>query len=123
MKKLVEAALENLSSKEVFLFRVICGSCGLEYGNRPMRFSKADVPPGTQSKQILYDALYEQEAMLARQVAIRNAAEQMNYCPVCKRLVCNQCFLICDELDLCKQCAADLEQKGNPVLTGFLYAN
>ena len=122
MKKLVEAVLENLSSKEVFLFRVTCGSCGTEYGNKPMRFSKAEKPPTTQSKQIIYDVLYEQEFREARQVAIRNAAEHMNYCPICKRLVCNQCFLICDDLDMCKQCAADLEQQGKPVLVGFLEA-
>ena len=122
MKKLVEAVLENLSSKEVFLFRVTCGSCGTEYGNKPMRFSKAETPPTTQRKQIIYDVLYEQEFREARQVAIRNAAEHMNYCPICKRLVCNQCFLICDDLDMCKQCAADLEQQGKPVLVGFLEA-
>ncbi len=118
MRKLVEEILENLSSKEVFRFRVVCKSCGSEYGNKPIRFSKADESPTTQSKQIIYDALYEQEFKAARQVAIRNAAEHMNYCPICKRLVCNQCFLICDDLDMCKQCAADLEQHGAPVLTG-----
>ena len=122
MKKLVDAVLENLSSKEVFLFRVICGNCGLEYGNRPIRFSKADLTPATQNKQILYDALYEQEFRAARQIAVRNAAEHMNYCPICRRLVCNQCFLICDDLDMCRQCAADLEQQGRPVAVGFLEA-
>ena len=122
MKKLVDAVLENLSTKEAFRFRVTCGSCGTEYGNRPIRFSKAEIPPITQSKQILYDALYEQEFKEARRVAIRNAAEHMNYCPICKRLVCNQCFLICDDLDMCKQCAAVLEQQGKPVLVGFLEA-
>ena len=122
MKKLVEAVLENLSSKEVFLFRVICGSCGAEYGNRPIRFSKASIKPVAQNKQILYDALYEQEFRAARQVAVRNAAEHMNYCPICRRLVCNQCFLICDDLDMCWQCAADLEQQGRPVAVGFLDA-
>ena len=122
MKKLVETALENLSSKEVFLFRVACGICGGEYGNKPIRFSKADMLPATQSKQLLYDALYEQEFCDAKRVAVRNAAEHMNYCPVCKRLVCNQCFLICDELDMCKQCAVKLEQKGNPVLSGVIEA-
>ena len=123
LKKLVEAVLENLSTKEVFLFRVTCGNCGAEYGNKPMRFSKAETPPTTQSKQIIYDALYEQEFRDARRVAIRNAAEHMNYCPICKRLICNQCFLICDDLDMCQQCAADLEQQGKPVLVGFLEAN
>ena len=122
MKKLVEAVLENLSSKDVFLFRVICGSCGSEYGNRPIRFSKAGISPTTQNKKIIYDALYEQEFKAARQVAIRNAAEHMNYCPICRRLVCNQCFLICDDLDMCKQCAANLEQQGRPVAVGFLDA-
>ena len=120
MRKLVEAVLENASSKEFFLFRVTCGSCGSEYGNKPMRFSKADTPPTTLSRQILYDALYEQEYQAARQVAIRNAAEHMNYCPICKRLVCNQCFLICDDLDMCRQCAANLEQQGKPVFVGYL---
>ena len=119
MKKLVEAVLENVSTKEFFRFRVTCESCGTEYGNKPIRFSKAEIPPTTQSKQIIYDALYEQEFREARRVAIRNAAEHMNYCPICKQLVCNQCFLICDDLDMCKQCAADLEQLGTPVLVGF----
>ena len=114
MKKLVEAVLENLSTKDVFLFRVTCGKCGKEYGNKPIRFSKAEMPPTTQSKQIIYDALYEQEFKEARRIAIRNAAEHMNFCPICKRLVCNQCFLICDDLDMCKQCAADLEQQVCP---------
>jgi len=122
LKKLVEAVLENLSTKEVFLFQITCGSCGTEYGNRPMRFSKADTPPTTQNQIILYTALYEQEFREAKRVAIRNATEHMNYCPICKRLVCNQCFLICDDLDMCKQCAADLEQEGKPVLAGFLEA-
>lgn len=117
MKKLVEAVLENLSSKDVFVFRVTCGNCATEYGNKPIRFSKADIPPATQSKQILYDALYEQEFKEAKRVAIRNAAEHMNYCPICKRLICNQCFLICDDLDMCRQCAAELHEKGKPVLT------
>ena len=122
MKKLVEEVLENLSTKDVFLFRVTCGNCGSEYGNRPIRFSKSEIPPTTQNQQIIYDALYEQEFRDARRVAIREAAEHMNYCPICKRLVCNQCFLICDDLDMCRQCASDLEQQGKPVLVGYLEA-
>lgn len=122
MKGLIEAVLENLSTRDVFLFRVICGCCGAEYGNKPIRFSKAEILPTTQSKQIIFNALYEQEYKMARQVAVRNAAEHLNHCPICKRLVCNQCFLICDELDMCEQCAADLEQHGSPVLVTLLEA-
>ena len=116
MKKLVETMIENLSTRDIFLFRIFCASCGLEYGNKPIRFTKAGALPNTSSKQIIYKALYEQEFRDARQTAIRNAAEHMNYCPICKRLVCNQCFLICDDLDMCKQCAAELQQQGQPVI-------
>ena len=120
MTKLVETIIENLSTKEVFLFRVSCANCGAEYANKPIRFSKACVSPATQSKKIIYDAVYEQEFRAVRQSAIRNASEHMNYCPICKRIVCNQCFLICDDLDMCRQCAAQLEESGKPVLSEIL---
>ena len=115
MRKLVEAALENMSTKEVFLFRIPCSVCAQEYGNRPTRFTKAGVTPPTPGKQIIYEALYEQELRDARTMAIQSALEHMNYCPICKQLVCNQCFLICDDLDMCKNCAIDLQQIGQSV--------
>ena len=117
MKKLVETILENLSTKDVFVFRVTCASCGTDYANKPVRFSKAGIVPMTPGKKIIYDAVYEQEFMTARQASIRNASEHLNYCPICKRIVCNQCFLICADLDMCRQCAERLEERGRPVLS------
>ena len=122
MKTLVELALENLSTREYFLFRVLCSECGMEYGNRKKRFSKAGAKPYGENKKIIYDVLYEQEFKSARQSAVRDAAEHLNYCPICKRLVCNQCFLICDDLDMCKRCADRLSEKGNPVVSDCLDA-
>ena len=122
MKQLVEMLLENLSTREVFLFRIACGACGTEYGGKKVRFSKAGIQPSSEGKKIIFDACYEQEFKTARQAAIRDAAENLNYCPICKRLVCNRCFLICDDLDMCKQCAAHLEEAGSPVLTDVLEA-
>ena len=117
MKQLVESVLENLSAGEYFLFRVLCGVCGTACGNKPQRFSRAGERPQTESKKVIYDALYEQEFRSARLSAIREAAEQLNFCPICRRLVCNRCFLICSDLDMCKQCADRLEETGSPVLT------
>ena len=115
MKQMIEAILEDLSTREVFLFRIACASCGAEYANRPTRFSKADVTPATQAKKTIYDAIYDQEHRAARLAALQMGTEYMNYCPICKRMVCNQCFLICDDLDMCRQCAEALQEKGNPV--------
>ena len=122
MKQLVDMLLENLSTREVFLFRIACAACAAEYGGRSVRFSKAGITPPTEGKRIIFEACYEQEFRAARQAAIRDAAEHLNYCPICKRLVCNQCFLICDDLDMCQQCAAELDQPGNPVQVSFLEA-
>ena len=122
MKKLIEMMLENLSTRDVFLFRIACGACGTEYGNKPVRFSKAGMIPQTPKKAALYEILYAQELHSARLSAIRDASEHLNYCPVCKRLVCNRCFLICEDLDMCKQCAAQLEETGSPVFSDMLEA-
>ena len=120
MKKLVEMMLENLSTREAFLFRITCAACGTPYGGKSVRFSKAGITPPTEGKRIIFDTLYEQEFRDARQAAVRDAAEHLNYCPICKWLVCNRCFLICDDLDMCKQCAAHLEETGSPVVTDVL---
>ena len=120
MKKLIEMLLENLSTREIFLFRIACGTCGTEYGNKPVRFSKAEMIPQTPKKAALYEILYAQELQTARISAVRAAAEHLNYCPVCKRLVCNRCFLICEDLDMCRQCAAAMEENGTPVVPDIL---
>ena len=116
MQKLVEMLLENLSTREVFLFRIACAACGTEYGGKSVRFSKAGITPPTEGKRIVFEACYEQELRSARQAAIRDAAENLNYCPICKRLVCNRCFLICDDLDMCRTCAGYLQEEGEAVL-------
>ena len=118
MKKLIDLKLENLSTKDTFLFRVCCGSCGRDYAVKPRQFSKAGVEAQTREKQILYDAIYEQELRDARQAAIRRAAEHFNFCPICKRIVCNSCFLICEDLDMCAECAERLNETGTPVVSG-----
>ena len=123
MKEILSRILEDQSTGENFRFSVRCGSCGAAYGNTPIRFSKADVRPASPQKQIIFHALYEQEQRSARQTAIREAAEHMNVCPICKRVVCNRCFLICEDLDMCKQCAAHLQEEGSPVLADVVDAD
>ena len=97
--------------------KVICSYRGSE---GEIFDSKGGTSPVTQHKKMIYEAVYEQEFRAVRQSAIRNASEHMNYRPICKRIVCNQCFLICDDLDMCRQCATQLEESGKPVLSEIL---
>ena len=61
MRKLVDHILEDLSTREAFSFRLRCGSCGGIHSSRPVRFSKAGILPATPEKQILFNAIYDQE--------------------------------------------------------------
>lgn len=117
MNKLIDAALQDLSTKNFFLFQIHCASCGKDYANRPVRFSKAGCIPQTREEQILYEAIYQQECHASRQNAVRQIGENMNECPICKRLVCNGCFRICEDIDMCKGCAAELKETGVSVLS------
>lgn len=122
MRQLIEQILEDLSTKDVFLFRIACGECGTAFANRPVRFSKAGTVPVSKNKEIIYEALYEQERQTARQRAVGDATENLNFCPICKRLICNRCFLICDDLDMCRECAENLGESGHPVISEIVEA-
>ena len=117
MKKLIENMLEDLSTEDVFRFYISCDECGRAYADKPVRFSKAGTVPQTPQKKILFEALYAQEYQSARARAVREATEHMNYCPICKQVVCNRCFVICEDLDMCTRCADLLEEIGTPVVS------
>ena len=112
MKKLVEMLLDDRSGKDEFVFAVCCDECHRPYHSRPRRFSKAGSAPPNGERVELYTAIYEQEYRAARQDAVSQLAEHFNYCPVCKQVVCDECFLICADTDMCRGCAERLQETG-----------
>ena len=109
-------ALLDCSTVEDFRFFVRCAECGKLWRSRPARFSRADISPETEGKRVIFRALYERERVEARSRAAAEFAQSFNRCPICGRLVCDDCFLVCDDLDLCVSCARRLEVQGQPVL-------
>ena len=107
--------MNNLSNEKEFVFSVQCSNCHKEYKSVPIPFSKADITPSTNDKKIVYQALYQQEAQQAANKAIVVAQRHFNYCPICKSLVCNSCFMICEDIDMCTDCARILKEKGEIV--------
>lgn len=115
MRELIKKYLVDSSDKEQFCFSVACAECGKAM-RIPVRFSKAGMRPPTEGKRIVFDVLYQQEWEQAQARAIEEAVHYFNLCPFCGRLVCNECFLICEELDMCRACASSLEELGEPVI-------
>ena len=70
---------------------------------------------GSEGKRIIFQKLYEREWEEARERAVTDAMETFNLCPICRRLVCNRCFLLGEDIDLCADCARNLQERGEPV--------
>ena len=105
MEYITKKDLIDCSTPDEFCFSLCCMECKTVWKSTPIRFSRAGKKPENENRKIIYDTLYEREKNLAFQKALNQAKEIFNICPICKRLVCDHCFLICDDLDMCVQCA------------------
>ena len=115
MSYIMNGILSDQSTQDEFRFSVSCAECGREWECRRIRFSKAGVTPETEHKRVIYKTLYERETKAAFDTALAQAEELFSQCPICHRLVCDSCFLICEDLDMCSACAHRLQEKGVPV--------
>lgn len=115
MDYITKALLRDCSRPDAFCFSLRCGECGEVWKSRHVRFSKAGIAPRTPGKRVVYDALYQREKEAALLRAVRQAEERFSQCPICRRVVCDSCFLVCDDLDMCVACARKLQERGEPV--------
>lgn len=115
MKRIMKEAMGDCSTVEEFRFLVRCRECGRTWHSSPVRFSKAGAEPKTEGMSAIFRTLYERERDAAREKAAAEASEIFSRCPVCGRLVCDRCFLICEDLDMCIACAKTLQVRGDIV--------
>ena len=115
MKQIAKHLLLDESTPDIFCFSLRCAECGEVWKSRDIRFSKAGITPVTEGKRIVFDTLYRKEKEAALSYAVRQAEEFFNRCPICHRLVCDSCFLVCEDLDMCTVCAGNLQEVGEPV--------
>ena len=108
--------LVDCSTPDEFRFSWRCAECGEVWESTPVRFSMSGVIPASDGKRIVYDTMYRREREVAMNRAVGELRSLFNECPICRRIVCDHCFLICDELDMCITCAEKLNEHGEPVL-------
>lgn len=115
MRRIIRACMEDISSAEVFQFSLRCAVCGSLWKSQPVWFSKAGRQPESEGKHVIFRTLYQREKEEACRRAATEALEHFSLCPICKRLVCDHCFLMGEDIDLCMDCAAFLQERGEPV--------
>ncbi len=116
MKRIISTHLVDCSDRERFCFSLTCKECTSQWKSPPIRFSKAGEKPLTEARRIITQALYKREHDQAMEHARCEAVQHFNICPICNGLVCNYCFIICDDLDMCRSCANELEENGEVVM-------
>lgn len=116
MRHITREMLTDWSTPVSFCFSMTCAECGKEWNSTPVVFSKAGIEPETEGKKVIFDALYQKEKEAALAKAVEEASNAFNLCPICKRPVCDYCFMICEDLDLCVACSANLQEHGEPVM-------
>ena len=114
MKHALRKQLIDCSDQNNFIFELICPECGKIWRSKPIRFSKAGEEPATEEKRLILKTLYEREHEHAVRKVLEEAAGFFNVCPICKKAVCDDCFLICDDIDMCRSCAEILHETGEP---------
>lgn len=115
MKQVIREHLIDCSDQKTFVFNLICPECGTVWQSTPAVFSKAGEEPPTESKRVIFYLIYEREKRQALERAVEEAVHFFNLCPVCERLVCDDCFLICQDIDICLRCAEQLQETGEQV--------
>lgn len=115
MQRTLQDILTDCSSEDRLQFSITCEECGKVWKSKGVVFSEARTPPATEGKKVIYDALYQQEKKAARIMALKAGENLFSKCPICHRWVCDECFMVCEDLDMCKCCAEKLNEKGSIV--------
>ena len=116
MRHIIRTQLTDRSDRNRFCFALNCKECGREWRSAPIRFSKAGEVFPTEEKRIIAKALYLREHTQSEERSLTEAVQHFNVCPLCRGLVCNYCFIICDDLDMCRSCAEALHERGEAVM-------
>jgi recombinational DNA repair protein RecR len=107
--------MRDLSDDKQFIFSVECTVCNKNWISKPIYFSKAGEPSHNNAAEIVYKTLYMKEKHQAKLKAVDQAMLNLNFCPVCKTVICDSCFMICDDIDMCVDCARVFEETGELV--------
>jgi len=89
----------------VYRFTFYCDICGAPRQSDDYQ-SMSEETSSPEMRDTEYTAAYER--------ANRAAMSYFNRCPKCKRYVCDKCFRILDDMDMCDECAKKQKEYAIP---------
>lgn len=114
MKEVIKTKIKSASSNGTIIYRVECDACNRLISSRPVTSSDSQKDL-SKEQQIIHAAMFERDKERELTALVRKATEIFSLCPICHKLICDDCFLVCDDLDMCKDCASKLQAKGSVV--------
>lgn len=114
----VTESFEDRSTEEYFQFAFFCDACRFEWVSPRYNFIShfrkgQDVQSGAEAEARRMIWLCDHDSAYER--ANLEASRQFNRCTLCGKFVCDDCAVICDELDgsvVCIGCARERRLKG-----------
>jgi hypothetical protein len=95
MLKPITMKMTDESEGDVYCFTFYCDICGSP--NQSVTYES--------DMEARYPNTRESEHIAAFERANLEALNWFSRCPICRRVVCDKCFCILDESDMCKECA------------------
>jgi hypothetical protein len=106
MLEAITSKFIDLSTADSFAFSFYCDDCGREWRSATLAFrcEGFSQPMEESVRSMLWNGQHE----AAYERANREALFFFNRCPVCGRLVCDDCFHATEteRTDMCRQCAS-----------------
>ncbi len=97
----VTRRITDLSTPAEYRFVFHCDICGASWESDPVKSITPEPNLDTRARD--HEAAYERANL--------EAMRQFNRCPICKRFVCNECFLELPVRDVCMVCAKQVEEE------------
>lgn len=114
MRDVIKAKIKSTSIDGQITNYIECELCGKKISCRSISSpeSQKDL---SKEQQIIRNAMFERDKERELSALVRKTTETFSLCPICHKLVCDDCFCVCDDLDMCQECADRLQAKGSVV--------
>ena len=112
MDKDLTGKLVDCSNNDEFQFSVECDICKNVWNSTQVKFTYRNVLTSTDGRQKIFNLLHQEEHQAAFNRAAQEAVQYFSLCPMCRRWACDDCFQVCEYIDLCVECANELGECG-----------